>query len=291
MSLSHAKPPVPANRASSLTALLAHALGVSATDLAPKLDVAPTRWQAFLDALDMPALPDGLADCLMRVHGVLRAVGAGQRYEAVMAGLRFPIEAAGVRWRRQLGRGDGEREAFSNALGKLRLEHVGLHVGRHVSVDGHAVDWAIAGLLYDGTPLRLALLVRPEPTTFTALAEDLADDALAAQGFELLEFRDWQLRFAGACALHVAEAIAARAPGLRVPPRLFDPDDRHAIFRVQSAPLRLTPRETSPNWQLREWLRQSQPGLDEAALLARYEAAMIERSRASAEGEEWVHWG
>lgn len=291
MSLSHATPPTPPGRAASLEALLAHALGVRAADLARKLDLDAMRWQAFLAALDAPAACDGLAECLARVHAALRTAGAAERYAGVMAGLRFPLAAAGVAWRRRLGSADAGREAFSRALGKLRLEQAGLHAGRHVSLHGHTVDWAIAGLLHDGTPLRLAILLRPEPTPLAALAEDLADDALAAQGFELLAFRDWQLRFAGACALHVAEAIAARAPALAVPPRLLDPDDRHAVWRAQARPVRLTPREASPHWPLRDWLRRAQPDLTEAALLSRYEAALIEASRADADDEEWVHWG
>jgi hypothetical protein len=221
----------------------------------------------------------------------MRAAGAGPAYWEAMSGVCFPLSQAGVAWERCLGGATAEGDRFDHALGKLRLGTVGLTVRRRVAIAGEPVDWAIAGLLPNGEAFRLAVLVRSPASPLGALREDLADDAVAAAGFEMLAFRDWQLRFAGTCALLVAERIAKQAEGLRVPARLLEPEDGFILNRIQAGPAALTPRRESPNWALRESLRAAHPLADRTRLLAIYEDQVIARTLASSEDEEWTVWG
>jgi hypothetical protein len=193
-----------------------------------------------------------------------------------------------VHWQRRLGAQADGAEAFDRALSKLRWEAYGLHCQRQVSIAGEPADWAIAGLMPTGAVLRLAIRLRPEPSPLEALAEDLADDRLAATGFELLGLRDWQLRYAGSCALEVAAHCRQLAPHLAFPAKLHDPDDDHPVHRLQAVPQRLTPRANTPHWALREEARRMGA---EAGLLERYRALVLATSKASAEEDEAPGWG
>ena len=264
----------------------------SAEEIPGKLGLAPASWQALRDfADDTGPAPADPAPVLSRVYRALQGVGLGDRYMAIMRGLTFPLAAAGVQWARQLGPASPALDAFGHALTKLRGDWDGLRLARHVAISGEPVDWAIAGLLPSGEPLRLAIQVRPEPGHLEALAEDLADDAVAEAGFSILMFRDWQLRFAGACALHVATHLHRLAPLVRVPAKLVDPDDDHPVHRVQASPMILTPRSSCPNWALRQALRETHPDQGREALLPLYRDQLLERSVATAEPDEWTVWG
>jgi hypothetical protein len=280
-------------RAERLVALIQAALNVADPALVPaKLGLAPARWHAFLDHLAEAGELDAPSRSLLAtVYGALRAVGASDAYWALMEGVRFPLEHAGARWARTLGATSAPHDAVDHALAKLRLERVGLHVRRRVAIAGATVDWAIAGVVPTGEVVRLAVVVRTASSPLAALREDLADDAVAAEGFELLAFRDWQLRYPGACALHVAEAVGRRVEGLRLPARLVEPEDAFVIQRIQAAPAMLTPRQASPNWATREALRAQHPHADFTRLLGLYEDTIVERTLASADGEEWTIWG
>lgn len=283
----------PHSRSAALEALVREVFALAATDpVHAKLGLAADDWRALLSYMaDEGPLERPMAPVLARLHAALRAAGAAERYWAVMAGARFPLAQAGVAWARGLGTSTPEADRFDHALGKLRLDTVGLTVRRHVAIAGERVDWAIAGLAPNGLSVRLAIVSRAPASPLGALREDLADDAVAEAGFELLAFRTWQLRFAGACALHVAERLARHLEGLRVPTRLVDPEDGFILQRIQAAPAVLTPRHTSPNWALREALRARHPQADRARLLALYEDHVIERTLASSEGDEWTVWG
>lgn len=280
-------------RAERLEALVCRALGLGAgAEIPAKLGLAEGPWAEFLryvaegGALGVSARP-----ILERVYAALRLTGFEAAYWEVMAEASFPLDQAGVAWQRCLGARSEAHDRLDHALAKLRLERVGLTVRRRVAIAGEVVDWAIAGLTPTGEAVRLAVVVREPASPLRALREDLADDAVALAGFELLSFRDWQLRYAGDCALHIAELLARRVPGLRVPGRLLEPEDGFILQRIQAAPAVLTPRTASPNWALRESLRRSHPQLDRAGLLALYEDRVIERTIASSDDEEWTVWG
>lgn len=254
-----------------------------------KLRLTPAAWTGLLAYLaDGEPRPAPAAETLRTVYQALRAAGAGERYLAVMAGVRFPLTEAGSCWARQLGPSTPAESEFHHALGKLRWDQAGLWLRRRVAIADQEVAWAIAGLLPTGETLRLAVRVRPEPTQLEALAEDLSDDAVAAAGFEVIGFRDWQLRFPGSCALHVARFCRHRAPGLALPARLVDPDDDHPVHRAQATPTVLTPRPARPNWTLREALRSAHPDASAPALLQLYHTRLLDRTAETAEGEEWI---
>ena len=295
-----------AGRAPALEALAAAVLGVPDRAALPaKLAIAPARWAALLAALDEDLAPgEGHAPVLQALHRAFYNLGAEDRYLAVMAGLRFAPEAAGVRWVRGLGPSDPARDAFDAALGRLRLERQGLELRRWVEVGGQAVDWAIAGLLPTGEAVRVAIVVRADRGPAQALLADLTDDAIAAgglahggadpdgardggsRGFEILVFRPWQLRWATACALAVAAHLEAGRPHLRFPRRLHDPDEAPPVHRGQAAPVVGTPRARTPRWGLREALRAERPGLTPAALLPAYADALDAITAASADDED-----
>lgn len=281
------------SRSAHLDALVREALHVAPGASVPaKLGLDPGAWHALLAYLaDETPLAIDVGPVLARLYAALRTVGAAPRYWEVMSGASFPLAQSGAAWERCLGATTGEGDRFDHALGKLRLSDVGLHVRRRVAVAGERVDWAIAGLLPSGEAVRLAIVVRTPASPLHALREDLADDAVAAGGFELLAFRDWQLRFAGTCALLVAERLARRAEGLRVPARLLEPEDGFILSRIQAGPAVLTPRHLSPNWALREALRAAHPLADRTRLLALYEDHVIERTLATSDDEEWTVWG
>lgn len=280
-------------RAERLEALVCRALGVSSpADIPAKLGLAEAPWAEFLRYLaEGGALAVSARPILERVYGALRLTGHEDAYWEAMAEVRFPLDQAGVAWQRCLGTRSDAHDRLDHALAKLRLERVGLTVRRRVAIAGEVVDWAIAGLTPTGEVVRLAVVVREPASPLGALREDLADDAVALAGFELLSFRDWQLRYPGDCALHLAEHLAKRVPGLRLPKRLLEPEDGFILQRIQAAPAVLTPRTQSPNWALRESLRRSHPSLDRAGLLAMYEDRVIERTIASSDDEEWTVWG
>lgn len=258
-------------------------------ELPRKLHLRPAAWFGLLAYL-ADGEPQGApaAETLRTVYQALRAVGAGDRYLAVMAGIRFPLAEAGPHWERQLGPSSEAEEEFDHALSKLRWDSAGLWLRRRVAIAGQEVAWAIAGLMPTGETLRVAVRVRPEATHLQALEEDLSDDAVAAAGFEVVAFRDWQLRFPGTCALHVAQFCRRWAPGMAVPAKLVDPDDDHPVHRAQAAPAVLTPRRDRPNWTLREALRAAHPEATTAGLLNLYHAQLLDRTTASAEDEEWI---
>lgn len=281
------------DRAKRLAQLIQTTFGLAHPgDVPGKVGLSAMAWERLLALLggDETAL-EAPGPVLQAVYRALAGVGLGDRYLAVMAGFSLPLSAAGVAWQRRLGPTTPEREAFHRALGKLRLDQVGLRLERRVTIGGEAVDWAIAGLLPTGQPLKLAIQVRPAPSHLEALEEDLVDDAVAQAGFEVLSFREWQLRYAGACALHVGAALKRQASFVPVPAKLLDPDDDHPIHRIQASPVVATPRASHPNWALRQALRETQPELGREALLAAYRNALLERSAASAEAEEWTLWG
>lgn len=283
----------PHSPSARLDALVREVLRLAPADRVPaKLALPPEAWHALLSHMaDEGPLQIELAPVLARVYAAMRAAGAGPAYWEAMSGVCFPLSQAGVAWERCLGGTTAEGDRFDHALGKLRLASVGLTVRRRVAIAGEPVDWAIAGLLPNGEAFRLAVLVRSPASPLGALREDLADDAVAAAGFEILAFRDWQLRFAGTCALLVAERIATQAEGLRVPARLLEPEDGFILNRIQAGPAALTPRRESPNWALRESLRAAHPLADRTRLLAIYEDQVIARTLASSEDEEWTVWG
>jgi hypothetical protein len=233
-----------------------------------------------------PAAP--LAPVLQTLYRAAYTCGAAERYLAIMSGVRFSLAAAGVRWRRRLGPLPTGAGAFDRALGKLRWEAHGLHLQRQVMLDGEPADWAIAGLLPTGEVLRVAIRVRPTPSPLASAAEDLADDRLAASGFELLGLREWQLRYAGTCALEVADFCRSLAPYLGFPTKLHDPDDDHPVHRAQARPERLTPREATPNFALREEARRQSGSADP---LERYRAMLLAVSDESAEEGEAPNLG
>lgn len=253
------------------------------------LGVAWGELLAFLRGGPPPDAP--LAPLLKALYRAAHARGAAERYLSAMAGVRLPLRAAGVAWQRRLGPQLEGAEAFDGALAKLRWEHHGLYLQRQVMIDGEAADWAIAGLLPTGEVLRVAIRLRPEPSPLEALAEDLADDRLAATGFELLGLRGWQLRYAGSCALEVAAFCRRLAPHLAFPAKLHDPDDDHPVHRLQAAPQRLTPRAGTPHWALREEARRLTADAGPQALLERYRGLVVASSRASAEEDEAPGWG
>jgi hypothetical protein len=283
----------PHSPSARLDALVRDVLRLQPAERVPaKLGLAPEAWHALLSHMagEGPLTTD-MAPVLSRLYAAMRAAGAAADYWEAMSGVCFPLHQAGVAWERCLGGATAEGDRFDHALGKLRLGTVGLTVRRRVAIAGEPVDWAIAGLLPTGEALRLAVLVRSPASPLGALREDLADDAVAAAGFEILAFRDWQLRFAGTCALLVAERIATRAEGLRVPAKLLEPEDGFILNRIQAGPAALTPRRESPNWALREALRAAHPLADRARLLTIYEDQVIARTLASSEDEEWTVWG
>jgi len=253
------------------------------------LGVAWVELLAFLRGGPAPDAP--LQPLLTTLYRAAHARGAATQYLEAMAGVRLPVRAAGVHWQRRLGPQAPGAEAFDRALQKLRWEEHGLHLQRQVSIAGEPADWAIAGLLPTGAVLRVAVRLRPEPSPLEALAEDLADDRLAATGFALLGVRDWQLRYAGTCALEVAAHCRRLAPHLAFPAKLHDPDDDHPVHRLQAAPQRLTPRDRTPQWALREEARRLTADAGPQALLERYKALVLATSRASAEEDEAPGWG
>lgn len=256
-------------------------------DLPRKLQVQPAAWSAlcgYLDGGETAPAPR----TLKTVYGAFRAAGFGDRYLALLAGVRFPLASAGVIWERQLGPVTPVEEAFDHALGKLRWDESGLWLRRRLAIAGEDVAWAIAGLMPTGETLKVAVRVRPEPNHLAALKEDLSDDILAAAGFAVVAFRDWQLRFPGACALHVARFCQRFAPGLAVPAKLVDPDDDHPVHRAQAAPAVLTPRRDRPNWTLREALRAAHPEADFVTLLGLYQGRLLDITAESADDEEWI---
>ncbi|MFN3432584.1 MAG: hypothetical protein ACK46X_21885, partial [Candidatus Sericytochromatia bacterium] len=280
------------SRPERLEALLREALAIGAASVPAKLGVTAAAWRAFLGQL---AGEDGqtgpVAPMLRTVHGALRAVGAEAPYLEVMAGHRFPLAAAGVAWRRELGAADPAHDRLSEALDKLRLDAAGLWARHRVSIAGAPVDWAIAGLSPTGEAVRLAIAVRAPESPTAVLRHDLADDAVAAAGFDLLAFRDWQLRYPGACAMHIAAHLARSGVALRPPARVLEPEDAFVLQRIQAAPAALTPRAQSPHWALREALRAAHPHAEPAELLRRYEDRVLEGTRASAEPDEWTALG
>ncbi len=276
------------SRASALEALAAAVLGVADRTAVPaKLAIPPARWAALLAALDddppAGAPAEGFAPVLTTLHRAFYNLSAEDRYFQAMAGARFPLEAAGVRWVRGLGPTDGERDTFDAALGRLRLERQGLEMRRWVEIGGQAVDWAIAGLLPTGRAVRLAIVVRADRGPTQALLADLTDDAIAQGGFDVLVFRPWQVRWATACALAVGASLEAAHPHLRFPRRLHDPDEAPPVHKGQASPIASTPRSRTPRWGLREALRAQHPGLTPQALLPLYEDALDEITAASEE--------
>jgi hypothetical protein len=280
-------------RPERLEALLRDALAIGPTGSIPaKLGVSGAAWRTFLGLLAGEDAPGpAIAPMLRTVHGALRAVDAEARYLEVMAGQRFPLAAAGVHWRRELGPADPAHNRLGEALDKLRLDAAGLWARHRVSIADSPVDWAIAGLTPTGEAVRLAVVVRTPDTPTAVLRHDLADDAVAAAGFALLAFRDWQLRYPGACARHVAAHLARQGAALRPPARVLEPEDGFMLQRIQAAPAELTPRAQSPHWALREALRRAHPQADRAELLRRYEDSVLEGTRASAEPDEWTALG
>jgi hypothetical protein len=277
--------PAESGRAASLEALATAVLGVpDRSGVAAKLAIPAARWADLLGALDdeQPG-GDGHAPVLEALHRAFYNLGAEDRYLAAMAGVRFPLEAAGVRWTRRLGPADAARDAFDAALGRLRLERQGLELRRWVEIGGQGVDWAIAGLLPTGRAVRVAIVVRADASPVEALLSDLRDDDVAAAGFEILTFRPWQLKWATACALAVAAHLEAGAPHLRFPRRLHDPDEAPPVHKGQAAPVVGTPRPKSPRWGLRQALRAERPGLPPEALLRAYEEAIHALTAASEE--------
>src|SRR3989338_2835331 len=88
------------SRAEALEALAAAVLGLPDRAALPaKLAIPPAQWAALLAALDDEAAGgDGHAAVLAPLHRAFYNLGAEDRYLATMAGVRFPLEAAGVRW-------------------------------------------------------------------------------------------------------------------------------------------------------------------------------------------------
>lgn len=284
--------PAAPDTADDLEALFQALYGLADPDQIPGKLALGAAWGELLAFLRDGRVPDApLAPLLTTLHRAAHAQGAADRYLAVMAGVRLPPRAAGVFWQRVLGPLPPGGEAFDRALGKLRWEACGLYLRRAVAIEGERVDWAIAGLLATGRVLRVAIRVRPAPSPLEALAEDLADDRLAACGFEVLGLRDWQLRFAGACALEVADYCRRQAPHLAFPGKLHDPDDDHPVHRLQAAPAVLTPRDASPHWQLREAARRLAFDAGPAAELERYRELVVAASRATAEPDEAPGFG
>lgn len=250
------------------------------------------------------------APSLRRLAAALRAVGASERYTVALRGVCFPSSLCGGPWPRALGPASPEHRAFGRALARLRWEETGVRLLSRLRVAENPVDFALVGLLPDGSPLRLAVLVRPQPRWGAALWEDLAEDAIAEAGFEVLGLRDWQLRDPEGCAAHVARAVRARAPHWAVSEALLSPwepaagepaegpeDGPEAGSRwgtrreeavaaaALSAPSRLTPRSASPRWAVRCALRRAHPGLGEAAFLTLYREHVAECERASTEAD------
>lgn len=281
------------SRPERLESLLRDALAIGPAGSTPaKLGVSVADWRNLLGLLagdEGPIL--GLAPMLRTVHGALRAVGAEARYFDVMAGQRFPLAAAGVQWRRELGPADPAHDRLSDALDKLRLDTAGLWARHRVSIADSPVDWAIAGLTPAGEAVKLAIVVRAPDTPTAVLRHDLADDAVAAAGFALLAFRDWQLRYPGACAMHIASHLARQGAVIRPPARVIEPEDGFVLQRIQAAPAELTPRDQSPHWALREALRRAHPQAERSELVRRYEDSVLEGTRASAEPDEWTALG
>lgn len=281
------------SRPERLEALLREVLALGAAGSIPaKLAVPVAAWRAFLAQVAGEDGPTAaIAPMLRTVHGALRAVGAEAHYLEIMAGQRFPLAAAGVQWRRELGAADPAHDRLSEALDKLRLDTAGLWARHRVSIADSPVDWAVAGLTPTGEAVRLAIVVRAPESPTAVLRHDLADDAVAAAGFSLLAFRDWQLRYPGACAMHIAAHLARAGATLRPPARVLEPEDAFVLQRIQAAPAELTPRSASPHWALREALRRAHPQADRAELLRRYEDTVLEGTRASAEPDEWTALG
>ncbi|MDB5101286.1 MAG: hypothetical protein JWM80_5707 [Cyanobacteria bacterium RYN_339] len=280
------------NAAERLEALFVAIYGLRGAAQIPGKLALGVAWGELLALLRGGPQPDApLAPLLTSLYRAAHARGAAERYLEAMAGVRLPLRAAGVHWQRRLGAQPEGAEAFDRALAKLRWEAHGLHLQRQVSIQGEPADWAIAGLLPTGVVLRLAVQLRPEPSPLEALAEDLADDRLAATGFEVLGLRDWQLRYAGTCALEVAAHCSRLAPHLGFPAKLHDPDDDHPVHRLQAAPQLLTPRMNTPQWALREEARRLTADAGPQALLDRYRSLVVASSRASADEDEAPGWG
>lgn len=281
------RPHIAPDAADALEALFQALYGLRDAGQIPAKLALGAAWSELLTTLrtGRPAAAP-LAPLLRTLYRAAHARGAAERYLAAMQGVRLPLAAAGVRWQRLLGPLPPGGEAFERALMKLRWEVQGLHVRRQVAIAGEPADWAIAGLLPTGETLRLALRVRPAPTPLAMLAEDLADDRLAATGFEVLGLREWQLRFAGAVALEVADHCRRLAPHLAFPAKLHDPDDDHPVHRLQAAPTLLTPREATPHWRARDLARQQAADAGPQALLERYRALVVAETRATAEADE-----
>lgn len=278
--------------ADTLEALFQALYGLPDPALIPgKLALGPA-WTDLLGFLRGGRVPDApLAPLLETLYRAAHAQGAASRYLAAMGGVRLPIPVADCAWRRNLGPLPQGGEAFGRALAKLRLESQGLYVRQRVALVDEHFEWAIAGLLPTGRLLRVAIRVRPTPSPMDALAEDLADDRLAAAGFEVLGLREWQLRYAGACALEVAAFCKELAPHLTFPCKVHDPDDDHPLHRHQATPTRLTPREASPNWGTRERLRQEDALVTKGVLLRRYRAQVLAGTQASADPGEAPSFG
>jgi hypothetical protein len=256
--------------------------------LPAKLAVPVESWRALLAAIDTFGEGEAHPSVLVALHRAFYNLGAEERYLEVMDGVRFPAAAAGVRWSRRLAPTDDRRDAFDDALGGLRLETQGLELRRSVEIGGRAVDWAIAGLLPTGRAVRVAIVVRAAEGEagagpVHALLADLADDEIAAAGFEVLVFRPWQLVWASACSVAVGAYLRAGAPHLRFPRRIHDPEKaKPPVHKGQAEPVLGTPRPRSPRWGLRQALREAHPGLDPEALLPLYSDALDALTASSA---------
>jgi hypothetical protein len=282
----HRRPFSDPDAANDLEALFLALYGLREPNQIPGKLALGAAWGELLAFLRTGRPPDApLAPLFTTLYRAAQTRGASERYLAVLTGVCLPLRTANVRWHRLLGQLPEGGEAFDRALKKLRWESHGLHLRRQVSINGEAADWSIAGLMPTGKVLKVALRVRPAPSPFEALAEDLADDRLAAAGFEVLGLRTWQLRFAGSCALEIAAFCKRIAPHLNFPAKLFDPDDDHPVHRRQAAPCVLTPRENTPQWRTREYARELKSASPDS-LLERYRALVVAESRASAEGGE-----